>query len=115
MLVKYQLMRVTVKCVSQQKAVDLLRYCLQDGDVIPGRHFREELAAEGLCIEDAFAVLRSGVIYDPPEMDIKTGEEKWRIEGREPGGTYIGIVFSFKTIERAFLITVFSIEKYRRG
>ena len=50
-----------------------------------------------------------GRIFDAPEPDIKTGEWKYRIEGHEPGGKWLAIVFSFKTVERAFLITVFSI------
>jgi len=116
MLVKSQHMQTVVQCASSQEALDLLQYCLgEDGDVIPGRHFREELRNEGLDMEDAFAVLRTGMIYDPPEPDIKTGEWKWRVEGKCPDGQYIGIVFSFKTVERAFLITVFSIERQRRG
>jgi hypothetical protein len=102
-----------VTCRTLQEATDLLQYCLEDGDVIYGPHFRAELDAERLTIEDARVVLRSGVIYNAPEPDIKTGEWKYRIEGREPGGKWVGIVFSFKTIERAFLITVFSVEARR--
>jgi hypothetical protein len=32
------------------------------------------------------------------------------MEGREAGGRWVAIIFSFKTFELAFLITVFSIE-----
>lgn len=55
-------------------------------------------------------VLKTGVIYTPPEVDIRTGEWKFRIEGYEPEGKWVGIVFSFKAINRAFLITIFSVE-----
>ena len=37
-----------VGCKTPSEAVVLLRYCLSEGAVIPGKHFREELAAEGL-------------------------------------------------------------------
>lgn len=99
----------SVPCLSRQKAVDLLRRCLEEGEVIPGAHFRQELANEGLTIADAWQVLRSGRIYDPTEQDIRTGEWKYRIEGHEPEGKWIAIVFSFKTVSRTFLITIFSI------
>ena len=99
----------SVPCLSRQEAIDLLRQCLEEGEVIPGAHFRQELAHEGLTIADAWQVLRSGRIYDPPEQDIKTGEWKYRVEGHEPEGKWIAIVFSFKTVRRAFLITIFSI------
>jgi hypothetical protein len=39
---------MTVACRTLQEAVDLLRRCLEDGEVKHGRHFREELAEERL-------------------------------------------------------------------
>jgi len=81
-----------VECATAQEAIDLLHHCLEHGAVIPGRHFREELAKEGLSIQDAVVVLDSGRIYDPPEPDIKTGEWKWRVKGQEPGGKWMAVV-----------------------
>ena len=98
-----------VACKTKQEALDLLRYALENGYVIPTKHFREELAAEGCSMVDAWCVLRTGHIYDPPEHDIKRGEWKYRIQGREPGGKTLAIVFSFKAVKTAVLITVFSI------
>ncbi len=95
--------------LSVSQAACLLRRCLEEGEVIPGAHFRQELANEGLTMADAWQVLRSGRIYDPPEQDIKTGEWKYRAEGPESVGKWIAIVFSFKSVNRAFLITIFSI------
>jgi len=99
-----------VKCRNLQESVDLLRYCIEQGGVVWGKHFKEELAKERVSFTGAWWVLRRGRIFDPPEQDIKTGEWKYRIEGHEPGGKWLVVVFSFKTVERAFLITVFSIE-----
>ncbi len=98
-----------------REAVDLLHRCLEDGAVAYGTHFREELANESLSIGDAWVVLRTGRIYDPPEQDIKTGDWKYRVEGRVPDGTRIAIVFCFKSLEKVFLITVFSIERKEKG
>jgi hypothetical protein len=70
----------------------------------------KELANEGLSIEDAWSVLRRGRIFKPPEQDIKTGEWKYRVEGKEPGGREIAIVLCFKTVDKTFLITIFSVE-----
>jgi hypothetical protein len=90
-----------------------LRHCLEaeDGGVIPGRHFREELAAEGLVFSDALHVLETGCIYDAPEHDVRTREWKYRVEGSETGGLYLAIVLCFKSEDLAFLITVFSIQR----
>ena len=75
------------------------------------KHFKEELLNEGLDFSDALYVLERGLIIDPPEQNIKSGEWKYRIEGYEPNGIYLAIVFCFKAVDQALLITVFSIAR----
>jgi len=58
--------------------------------VILGRHFRDELLKEDCVIEDAWTVLRKGEIFDAPEIDVRSREWKYRIEGHEPGGKCAG-------------------------
>jgi hypothetical protein len=41
-------------------------------------------------------------------MQVKTGEWEYWIEGYESGGKWLVIVFSFKALDAAFLLTVFS-------
>ena len=103
-----------ITCRTTVEAADLLRYCLEHGEIVPTKHFREELSNEGIPFEDALSVLRYGIIYDPPEENMKTGEMKYRIQGHEPGGKWMVIVFCFKSIERANLITIFSVQSKRR-
>ena len=103
-----------LKRISRAEAVDLLRHCVEDGEVQYGPHFRKALEQESVDIVDAWAVLRCGQIFDEPEPDIKTREWKYRVEGHEPGGKWLTIVFSFKEVNRVFLITVFSIESRRK-
>jgi hypothetical protein len=78
------------------------------GKIIPGRHFRDELAKENLIFADALRVLKTGQIYDEPEPDPKTGDWKYRVEGQEIDGKWLAIVFCFKALDTVFLITVFS-------
>jgi hypothetical protein len=68
-----------------------------------GRHFRDELRADNFGMTQALNVMRSGNIYETPECDIKTGEWKYRIEGYEPEGRRMAIVFCFKPQSLAFL------------
>lgn len=106
-MVYYQ---VAVERLSRQEAVKLLRECVRIGKIIPGKHFRDELAKEGLIFPDALRVLKTGQIYKEPEPDPKTGEWKYRVEGREVDGKWLAIVFCFKATDTAFLITLFSVE-----
>jgi hypothetical protein len=99
----------------RQEALDLLHHCLEEGEIVPSRHFRDELANESVTFEDAWIVLRSGAIYDEPEQDIKTGEWKYRVEGHEPDGKWMAVVLTFKSTDRALLITIFSIASRSRS
>jgi Domain of unknown function (DUF4258) len=100
-----------VKCLSRAEAADLVRHCLSAGRMIPGKHFREDLANEGLDILDAHNVLRTGNIFQEPEPDIRSGDWKYRMEGTDLEGKPLAVVFCFKDAATGFLITVFSIRR----
>jgi len=100
--------------ISRQEAEDLVRHSLEEGEVIPGRHFREELAEQSLVFEDAWVVLRTGHVYNEAEPDPKMGEWKYQIEGYEPGGRWLVIVLDLKTVDRTSLVTVFSVGSRRK-
>jgi hypothetical protein len=108
---------VKPKRLSRPEALKLVRKCLHAGGaIIPTRHFREELENEKLTLPDALHVIRTGQIISEPEPDIKTGAWKYRIEGKEPDGKWLVIVFCFEeieTVETALLITVWSVRSGR--
>ncbi|MGH9467266.1 MAG: DUF4258 domain-containing protein [Terriglobales bacterium] len=91
-----------------------LRSHLNDGGVIFGSHFRHELAAEALDLAAAFAVLKSGSILAEPELDVRRRDWKYRVEGYEPGGKWLVIVFCFSSDDASFLITTFSVQGRER-
>jgi hypothetical protein len=92
----------------------LVRHCVEEGGIIPSRHFREKLQTERLTYADAVCVLESGAIYDPPECDIRTGQWKYRIEGYERTGVWLAVVFTFTDEDEALLVTVFTIQERSR-
>ena len=100
-----------IACKTKQEATDLIRFCVKRGAIVYGKHFREELANERLSLVDAYHLLINGNVFMSPEEDLRTGEWKYRIEGREPDGKKLAIVFCFKENERGFLITIFSLER----
>lgn len=84
------------------------------GCVVFGGHFRQELAAEDLDLAAAFAVLKSGNVFSEPELDARTHDWKYRVEGYEPGGKWLAIVFCFRSSEASFLITTYSVKGRER-
>ena len=97
------------QCLSRAEAVDLVRHCLEKGFIRPSSHFRDELAKEELTLLDAYHVLRTGNIFNEPELGIRHQEWNYRMEGTEPDGKRLAIVFCFKEQNSGILITVFSI------
>lgn len=83
-----------------------LNRCLEEGQVVYSRHFREELLNDSFTMGDVLRVCRSGAIFMAPEQDAKTGRWKYRIEGRSVDYRAMAVVFTFGQ-DRAVFITVF--------
>jgi hypothetical protein len=93
--------------LSREEATGLIRQCLRYGRVRSSRHFREELTKEGLTLLDAHYVLQRGVVFSEPEHDIYFQQWRYRMEGTEPDGQYVSIVFTFEGPEDGVLVTIF--------
>ncbi|MFZ0819854.1 MAG: DUF4258 domain-containing protein [Candidatus Acidiferrales bacterium] len=95
---------------SRDDAAKLIRECVETGRIRITQHFKQELMKEGLSIGDALHVIQHGGIYNEPEHDPSFQQWRYRIEGTEPDGKYVGVIFAFETDEDGVLITVFEIE-----
>jgi ribulose bisphosphate carboxylase small subunit len=103
----YYANRVKDAPLTKDQAKAQLNLCLDDGFVIYTRHFKDELASDGLTMEDIYAVCRSGVVLMASEKDIKTGDWKYRIEGYSADRESLALIFALKPERRAVFITVF--------
>lgn len=97
--------------LSKQKAQQLLRRCLESGIVEPHPHFIDALKEDGLDLMDVMPVLKSGIIYDEPEFSVRFQHWRYKVEGREIGGKWVAIVFTFITDNELLLITAFVTQK----
>lgn len=79
------------------------------GHEVLTKHFRDELRAEGLAAADAFYVLQHGCVFNEPEFNARYQEWNYRMEGTEPDGKSVAIIFGFTKDETGLLITIFSI------
>lgn len=103
-----------VDCMDASKALESLRSCLEEGRVKPSWHFGQEIAKESVTFADIEFVLRSGNIYTSPEQDPKSGEWKYKVEGLCVDRQWIAVVFCFKRVDLALLITIFSVKELGR-
>jgi hypothetical protein len=87
-------------------AVKLLRECLQTGVVEYHPHFERRCRERGIDPQDAQYVLRKGVIYDEPELDVRFQEWRYKIQGRPPDGDVLKVVIAFLEVDEVLVITV---------
>lgn len=68
--------------------------CIDKGFIYQTVHFKEELANEEVSFGDCTCVIEDGMIFDQAEWDDDHREWKYRLEGYEPDGKWLVIVFS---------------------
>ena len=93
--------------LSRDDAKVELNKCIEGGRLIFTNHFDQELIADALTVDEVLAACKSGVIVDPPEIDIRHGNWKYRIVGRNLDSESLTVVFTFIPARKAILITVF--------
>src|SRR5438477_1805936 len=93
--------------LSRHDALAKLRNCLENGVVEPHPHFLRALKDDGLDLGDAMLVLKTGAIYAEPEFDVRFRQWRYRIEGKEPGGVWMAIIFTFRAMDETLLITAY--------
>ena len=91
---------------SGTEAEKLLRQRVSEGRVRLSKHFRDRLEDRRCSVEDALAAIAKGAVYAEPELDVRTGDWNYRIEGNDLAGRAMKILFCFKPEGIALLITV---------
>ena len=98
-------------CLNPIEAKKLANQCLKEGSVLITGHCRKALADDSLTTQDALKVIQGGAIYDAPELDLRSGRWKYRIEGNCPAGVWLVVVFCFDGDSLLVLITAFAIAR----
>ncbi len=92
----------------------VINFCLDDGILHRTNHFDKERENEKVMLGDCTFVLENGYIFEDPVWDDEHHEWKYRIDGYEPDGKWLNIIFSFTEKDSAKLITVFSSKPRRK-
>lgn len=67
---------------SRSDALKILKQHLNDGKILPSRHFKERLLERKLSMQDVVCAIKKGRITEEPELDIKIGNWKYRVRGK---------------------------------
>lgn len=63
------------------------------------------MARRGVDVNDLFSVKDTGVIEEEPDLEISTGEWKYRIKGKDADEKPVEIVFVIKGTKKVLLIS----------
>ncbi|HWE86447.1 MAG TPA: DUF4258 domain-containing protein [Terracidiphilus sp.] len=93
--------------LGRSDALKLLRECLRTGIVEYHPHFAQRCQERGVDPQDAQYVLRKGIIYDEPELDLRFQEWRYKVEGKPPDGKEkLKVVITFLERDEVLVITV---------
>lgn len=92
--------------LSKSDALKLLRQCFETGIVEYHPHFEKRCRERNTDLIDAQYVLRKGVIYDEPELDLRFQEWRYKVQGRPPDGDPLKVVISFLKRDEVLILTV---------
>lgn len=91
---------------SKSEALKLLRQCFAAGIVEYHPHFEKRCRERGINPQDAQLVLRKGMIYDEPELDVRFQEWRYKVEGQPPDGEKLKVVIAFLEMDEVLVLTV---------
>jgi hypothetical protein len=90
---------------SKEQARKIFSQAFINGSVFYTTHCRERMAERGVDVNDLIGLSKGGLVYNEPEIDIKTGEKKYTIEHPSPPLKAVFIIASEKKIRLLTVIT----------
>jgi hypothetical protein len=92
-----------VQPYSKEDARGIFRKACSDGAFISTKHARKRMQEYELDNNDILSLARTGVVFNEPELDIKTNEWTYRIES---GSLQLKAVYVITDPNRVRLITI---------
>lgn len=96
------------------QAKSKLNLDLLTGQVVHTNHFSQRLAQKPYDILAVDYVIVNGCIIRPPEWDDDCMMWKYRLEGTDPDGRWIVVIFAIDESDNTYLVTTFSTDRPRR-
>jgi hypothetical protein len=92
--------------LSRQDALNLLRHCFEEGIVQYHPHFHQRCVDRKVDPMGAQHVLRKGTIFDEPEFEVRFQQWRYKVEGKDPDGGVLKVVFTFLSSDQVLILTV---------
>ena len=94
--------------LSKADAVRALRRCMEDGIIQYLPHFHSRCLERGIDPQDAQNVLKKGMIFGEPELDMRRNQWRYKVEGPTSEGEGLAVIVTFADENTAVVITVIS-------
>ncbi len=95
-----------IKVPGRLEAERIIKRHLSGGFVVITSYFKKRLAQRGFSIQDVTHLLKTGRIYNEPEIDINSGKPRYRVEGETLDEEVLKVIAELYD-EKTILITAF--------
>jgi len=94
--------------LSKEDAVRELRRCVEEGFIQYLPHFLARCMERGVDPQEVVNVLKRGMIYSEPELDMRRNQWRYKVEGRTSEGEELVVIVTFADENTTVVITVIS-------
>jgi uncharacterized DUF497 family protein len=94
--------------LSKEDAVRVLRRCVEEGFIQFLPHSLERCKERGVGLQEVVNVLKRGMIFSEPELDVRRNQWRYKVEGRTSEGEELAVIVAFADENTTVVITVIS-------
>src|ERR1035441_7179070 len=94
--------------LSKEDAVRALRHCIENGIIQYLPHFHSRCLERGIDPQDAQNLLKRGMIFSEPELDMRRNQWRYKVEGRTSEREELAVIVTFADENTTVVITVLS-------
>ena len=92
------------KKYSKAEALKIIKRIYRNGITIPTGHLKEQMFKKDFDIHDVLCAIENGIIYDEPEIHIRTGELTYRVQGERIDGGKLTVVIQISEEDDSIII-----------
>jgi uncharacterized protein DUF4258 len=92
--------------LSKADAIKALRHCIQHGIIQYLPHVFLRCRQREIDLQDVVRVLKRGMIFHEPELELRRNEWRYKVEGSTSEGIALAVVVAFADENTTVVITV---------
>jgi hypothetical protein len=102
-------MSYLIERLSKADAVRALRRCVEEGFIQFLPHSLARCLERGIDTQDVLNVLKRGMIFGEPELDVRRNQWRYKVEGHSSETEELVVIVAFTDENTTVVVTVISL------